>query len=121
MLFRSQSCQDTVAAESGTTMMPSSRSDASAYNLQKDIEEIELKRSNSVLLLATSKGCKAVRGKFTGYMADEFRSTDRDRDIIEMFERAKTKVMNDSQCQKVRQIPECKYQLAKKLVLPAIL
>ena len=100
--------------------MPSSSSDASAYNLQKDIEEIELKRSNSVLLLATNKESKAVRGKFTGYMADEFRSTDEDRDIIKMFNRAKTKVINDSQCQQVRQIPECKHQLARKLVLPAI-
>ena len=53
-------------------------------------------------------------------MAVEFRSTYGDKDIIEMFNRAKTKVMNDPQCQQVRQTPDfkCNLQQGKTLILP---
>ena len=42
------------------------------------------------------------------------------RILFEMFNIAKARVMNDSICQKVGQNPECKMNLEKKLVLPAI-
>ena len=83
--------------------------------------EIILTRSDTVLLLATGRGGKAIRGRFTGAMADEFRKPGEDKDIIKMFERARDRIMNNVDCQKVGQQPECKATLgSRKLLLPPV-
>ena len=71
-----QSCQD---AASNTEEQLGT--DAAKHYPKQDLE-IELKREDSILLLATSRGSKAVRGKFSGYMADEFRSANGHKDIV---------------------------------------
>ena len=51
-------------------------------------QHITLLRPHTVLLLATVRGGKAIRGAFTGAMADEFRSADGKMTVDEMFDRA---------------------------------
>ena len=110
-----QACQD--AATVGADV---SSADAATHNAQQDLE-INLTRSDTVLLLATGRGGKAIRGRFTGAMADEFRKHGEDKDIIKMFERARDRIMNDVDCQKVQQQPECKETIgSKKLLLPPV-
>ena len=110
-----QVCQD--AATVGADIKSA---DAATHNNQQDLE-INLTRSDTVLLLATGRGGKAIRGRFTGAMADEFRKPGEDKDIIKMFERARDRIMKDVGCQKVGQQPECKETIgSRKLLLPPV-
>mgnify|MGYP001795333182 CR=1 FL=1 len=68
-----QSCQDAA---------PNTEEQLAAKHNPKQELEFELKREDSILLLATSRGSKAVRGKLTGYMDDEFRSANVHKDIV---------------------------------------
>ena len=108
-----QACQD-----AATVGADESSADAATHNAHQDLD-INLTRSDTVLLLATGRGGKAIRGRFTGAMADEFRKPDEDKDIIKMFQRARDRIMKDADCQKVRQQPECKETIgSRKLLLP---
>ena len=48
-------------------------------------QHITLTRPNTALLLATMRGGLALRGVFTGAMANQFRKADGNKDISSMF------------------------------------
>lgn len=73
---------------------------------------IVLDRPHTVLLLATVTGGVALRGAFTGAIAEAFRKADGKIDICEMFHEAVNSMSNDEQ------IPEMRVTTRKLLILP---
>ena len=110
-----QACQDnsSLAEVLGTdTAVPTSISDP----LQN--QHVKLQRPDTVLMLASVREGKALRGAFTGAIADELRSADGKKDIFKMFQRASRTVATDPECMKVDQHPELRATNTKDLVLP---
>ena len=82
-------------------------------------KHIVLRRPHTVLLLATVTGGEAIRGAFTGALADQFRAADGKTDIYTMFNRAvNIMIRNDAACRDQR--PEMRITTDKNLVLPPV-
>ena len=75
-----------------------------------------------MLLLATVTGGLAIRGAFTGALADQIRVSDGKTDIYCMFNRAvNSMIRNEPACVELGQIPEIRATTDKSLILlPAI-
>lgn len=78
---------------------------------------IVLKRSHTALLIATVTGGEAVRGLFTGAIADEIRKSDGKTDVSAMFNSAVFQMRRGVQTS-VKQQPEFRATTEKNLVLP---
>ena len=82
-------------------------------------KHIVLRRPHTVLLLATVTGGEAIRGAFTGALADQFRAADGKTDIYTMFNRAvNIMIRNDAACRDQR--PEMRITTDRNLVLPPV-
>ena len=82
-------------------------------------KHIVLIRPHTVLLLATVTGGLAIRGAFTGALADQIRVSDGKTDIYCMFNRAVNSMMrNEPACVELGQVPEFKATTDKSLILP---
>ena len=77
-------------------------------------KHIVLRRPHTVLLLATVTGGLAIRGAFTGALADQIRAADGKTDIYTMFNRAVDN-MNTHE-----QRPEMRITTQKALILPPV-
>ena len=77
-------------------------------------KHIVLRRPHTALLLATVTGGLAIRGEFSGAMAQQFRSADGIKDIAAMFITAANEVC-------MEQTPEFRMTLNKSLILPPCL
>jgi hypothetical protein len=79
-------------------------------------KHIVLRRPHTVLLLATVTGGLAIRGAFTGALADQIRAADGKTDIYSMFNRAvNSMIRNEPAC--VGQTPEIRATTDKNLIL----
>ena len=78
-----QACQDsaTFQKQHDHSLEPVTWSSQDQYKNQ----HITLDRHNTALLLATIRGGVALRGVFTGAMANQFRKADGKKDISTMF------------------------------------
>ena len=82
-------------------------------------KHIVLRRPHTVLLLATVTGGLAIRGAFTGALADQIRAADGKTDIYTMFNRAvDNMIRNDAACSD--QVPEMRNTTRKSLILPPV-
>lgn len=81
---------------------------------------IVLLRPHTVLLLATVAGGLALRGTFTGALADEIRRADGKTDICAMFNRAVNSMMRNGPAD-YSQTPELRATTSKDLFLPPAL
>ena len=82
-------------------------------------KHIVLRRPHTVLLLATVTGGLAIRGAFTGALADQIRVSDGKTDIYCMFNRAvNSMIRNEPACVELDQIPEIRATTDKSLILP---
>ena len=82
-------------------------------------QHMQLTRPNTVLLLATLTGGRAVRGAFSGAMADQIKAADGKRDIYQMFAKA-CKQMRKNYRNSEIQTPELRSTLPEPPVfLPA--
>ena len=98
-----QACQ--VASPGASVISTTDPAPVQISDPQKDTH-ITLTRPHTVLLLATVRGGIAIRGAYTGAMADQFRSADWKTDISVMFDRA-SKIMDEREdCQYLGQCPE---------------
>lgn len=79
-------------------------------------QHISLRRDNTVLLLSTVREGKALRGAFSGAMADQFRSANGKKEIHEMFAAA-SKHMPRTEATK-DQKPEFRSVLKQRIILP---
>ena len=80
---------------------------------------VVLCRPHTVLMMASVRGGKAVRGAFTGAMAEQFRQADGKTDINTMFTRANASLQKHEVCQHVNQIAEIRHTMTKDLILPS--
>ena len=81
------------------------------------VEHIVLRRPHTVLLLATLTGGLAIRGAFTGALADQIRAADGKTDIYRMFNSAADNMIRfNPACENQR--PEMRISTQKLLVLP---
>ena len=81
-------------------------------------QHIELQRPNTVLLLASKRGGPALRGAFTGAVADVVQVADGITDISAMFDIAAGGIMENQRCIAIGQTPEFRSTLSKLLILP---
>ena len=82
-------------------------------------KHILLRRPHTVLLLATVTGGIAIRGAFTGALADQIRAANGKTDIYTMFNRAVNRMIrNDAACRDQR--PEMRITTDRNLVLPPV-
>ena len=75
-------------------------------------KHIVLRRPHTVLLLATVTGGLAIRGAFTGAIAEVVRRSDGKTDICEMFHKAVDNMSDEEQT------PEMRVTTKKLLILP---
>ena len=94
---------------------PSTAIDANRANPPEQTR-IDLKRPHSVMMLATVPGGAAVRGAFTGALADEISQADGKTDIHAIFTKASDAISSNSFAQQ----PVFRSTLRKKLVLPKV-
>ena len=80
-------------------------------------KHIVLCRPHTVLLLATVTGGEAIRGAFTGALADQFRAADGQTAIYTMYNRA-VEVMMQKEPACSGQVPEWRSTFRKQLILP---
>ena len=82
-------------------------------------KHIVLRRPHTMLLLATVTGGLAIRGAFTGALADQIRASDGKTDIYCMFNKAvNSMIRNEPACVELGQIPEIRATTDKSLILP---
>ena len=84
----------------------------------QQVTHITLLRPHTVLLLATVRGGKAVRGAFTGAMADQFRIADGKKDISAMFDCAVRSLRKGRDERTEEQIPEFRKTTDNVLIPP---
>ena len=82
------------------------------------IQHVELQRPNTALLLASKRGGLALRGAFTGAVADAVQVADGITDISAMFDIAAGGIMENQRCIEIGQIPEFRSTMSKLLILP---
>lgn len=83
-----------------------------------DKKHIILTRPHTLLLLATTRGGNAVRGAYTGALANQIRKADGKTDMFSMHTTAVNE-MKSKDPKTHNQHPEMRSTLAKDLVLPA--
>ena len=82
-------------------------------------KHIVLRRPHTMLLLATVTGGLAIRGAFTGALADQIKASDGKTDIYCMFNRAMNiMIRNEAACAELGQVPEIRATTDKNLILP---
>ena len=82
------------------------------------IQHIELLRPNTVLFLASVRGGLALRGAFTGAVADVLLTADGATDISAMFDNAAGMILGNMDCKSIHQLPELRKTTSKRLILP---
>lgn len=112
-----QACQVASPEEPGARLVDPAPVD---INDPHQDTHIRLLRPHTVLLLATVRGGKAIRGAFTQAMANQFKSADGKKDIVAMFNNAVKCLKKGKECQQIHQVPECRMTTDNPLILPPV-
>lgn len=117
-----QACQQLVTEGIGSSQLqesdPAIPSGVPSADIQHN-KHIVLTRPHTVLLMGTVTGGEAVRGAFTGAVANQIRNSDGEKEVGKMFSLAAYE-MKRREAMSIEQQPEMRSTTDKTLVLPPV-